>query len=376
MNHMKILIAPNAFKGSLSAVDVCDRLTDGIHSVAAKVKIDCVPLADGGDGTLEVLVNLWDGYTEEITVQGPQGRPVHCPVGFDKEGRLAVIEMARASGLALLKDSERNPMTTSSFGTGELIRQAFDSGVEHVFLGIGGSATNDGGAGMGAALGFEHQDEDDESGLPCGGTLDQIVRILPPNPWQPAKVTVLCDVTNPLCGENGASYVYGPQKGATPEQIRQLDQNLRHLSDLWKRDLGKDVATLPGSGAAGGMGGGAMAYLNADLVSGTDVLFDMTHLEEKVRGTDLIITGEGAIDRTSLQGKIPGRVAELAKKGNKRCFGVCGRLLEKEGEFLRDFGFNEVLEIAPPEIPIEERIRDASKWMIETGRKIGRAVKE
>ncbi|MCB9782299.1 MAG: glycerate kinase [Candidatus Omnitrophica bacterium] len=371
---MKILIAPNAFKGSLSSPEICHSLKDGILRSAPHAEIETVPLGDGGDGTLEVLVDLWEGTLEAQTVQGPLSRPVEAPIGFDLDRKRAVIEMARASGLALLGDKEKNPLFTSSFGTGQMLRIAIDSGVQEIFLGIGGSATNDGGAGMGAALGFDHMNGDGENLIPRGGNLDAIKQIIPPEFQNWPRVTVLCDVTNPLCGDNGASAVYGPQKGATPDQVRMLDRNLEHLARLWQRDLGRDVAHIPGSGAAGGMGGGAMAYLDAHLVSGTDVLFEMTDLDERVQWADLVITGEGALDLTSLQGKIPGRVADLALKYKKKCIGICGLLQIEDVTPFENAGFTKILEIAPMEIPTKERIRDAKKWVFETGRHIGNAV--
>ncbi|MCA9448277.1 MAG: glycerate kinase [Candidatus Omnitrophica bacterium] len=371
---MKILIAPNAFKGSLSSPEICHSLKDGILRSAPHAEIETVPLGDGGDGTLEVLVDLWEGTLEAQTVQGPLSRPVEAPIGFDLDRKRAVIEMARASGLALLGDKEKNPLFTSSFGTGQMLRIAIDSGVQEIFLGIGGSATNDGGAGMGAALGFDHMNGDGESLIPRGGNLDAIEQIIPPEFQNWPRVTVLCDVTNPLCGHNGASAVYGPQKGATSDQVRMLDRNLDHLARLWQRDLGRVVAHIPGSGAAGGMGGGAMAYLDARLVSGTDVLFEMTDLDERVQWADLVITGEGALDLTTLQGKIPGRVADLALKYKKKCIGICGLLQLEDVAPFENAGFTRILEIAPTEIPSDERIRDAEKWVFETGRNIGNAM--
>ena len=371
---MKILIAPNAFKGSLGSPDVARLLSRGIRSIDPNFEVESIALADGGDGTLEVMVSLWEGFTQETPVHDPLGRPIRAAIGFDRAKSRAVIEMARASGLALLSNEERNPLLTSSHGTGELILATLEAGVREVYLGIGGSATNDGGAGMAAALGFLHVDKNGKTIQPNGGTLDDIAKILPPrepSALERLKVTVLCDVTNPLCGEDGASRVYGAQKGATPEQVEQLDRSLLRLSEIWKRDLGRDVAKTPGSGAAGGMGGGAMAYLGAELVSGTKVVFAMTDIEEKVKESDRVVTGEGTLDRTSLVGKIPGRVANLARKYNKPCYGVCGVCPEPDPTVFHEAGFTDIWEIAPSEISIEERILNAPEWVFQTGVRIG-----
>lgn len=230
---------------------------------------------------------------------------------------------------------------------------------------------------MAAALGFEHRDESGEWVDPRGENLLGIARICSPETHplpEGLKVTVLCDVDNPLCGEQGASRVYGPQKGATPDQIERLDRGLAQLSELWKRDLGKNVEALPGAGAAGGMGGGAVAYLNARLVSGTEVVFDLTDLESRIKAADVVITGEGAFDATTLSGKIPGRVAELAKRHSKPCFGVCGALRLTETKRFFEAGFTEIHEIAPAEVPPSDRIARAKMWMVETGRRLGERI--
>ena len=374
---MKILLAPNAFKESLSAIEVADALEAGIRADRPDVTVEKVPLADGGDGTLEVLASFWRGSILRLKSVDPLFREIEVPVGFDEGGETAVIEMARVSGLALLQDEEKNPYQTSTLGLGILIVEVARIGARRIYLGIGGSATVDGGIGMGVGLGFRHSDSKGSAVLPRGGNLLAIERIAPPTqaPWvDHVEVEVLSDVTNPLCGERGAARVFGPQKGASAEQVEFLEKGLHHLSELWKRDLGKDVACVPGSGAAGGVGAGAMVYLNARLVSGAEKMLEITGLPSKISACDLVVTGEGHLDRSSLEGKLPGKVAQIAKGLGVPCIGVFG-LLEAEAEdSLREVGFTQLIPIAPEGTLLKEKKRRARDFLEETGKRIGRRL--
>jgi glycerate kinase len=324
---MKIVLAPNAFKSSLTAPQVCDAMAEGILRVVPDAQILKVPVADGGDGTVEALVHATHGRFFQQDVTDPLGSRVNATFGVMGDGETAVIEMAEASGLRLVPDEKRNPLITTTFGTGELIRAAIERGCRKLIIGIGGSATNDGGAGMAQALGAKLLDADGNE-LPFGGAaLARLARIdvssfiLHPSSFD---VIVACDVENPLCGDEGASAIYGPQKGASPEMIKQLDAALSHYADVLKRDLGKDVANVPGAGAAGGLGAGLMAFLDARLERGVDIVLRAVRLRERVQGADLVFTGEGAIDGSTVFGKAPIGVARVAQECGVPVIAVVG----------------------------------------------------
>lgn len=313
---VKVVLAPDSFKGCLSAADVCAALAQGLRRVWPQVESIAVPMADGGEGTVDSLVAATGGELVQAEVAGPLGDPVDAQFGLLGDGQTAVIEMAAASGLTLIEPVRRNPMLTSTLGTGELIRAALDRGCRRLIIGIGGSATNDGGTGMAQALGARFLDA---SGAPiprmAGGELCRIVRIdasgLDPR-LQQTRVRVACDVTNPLCGETGAAAVYGPQKGATPEMVAQLDAGLCHYARRLEADLGADVARIPGAGAAGGLGAGLMAFCGASLERGVEIIVDAVDLRGKLQGADLCITGEGRIDFQTAFGKTASGVAKAA----------------------------------------------------------------
>lgn len=366
---MKILIAPNAFKESLSAVQIARILGASLEKALPDSIIERVPLADGGDGTLEVLVELWKGSFRTVKTEDPLRRPIEAEVGLSADGDSAIIEMARISGLALLAEDEKAPSKTTTYGLGLAIREIVGWGIDHLYLGIGGSATNDGGVGMGEALGYRHLNRAGNPVEPVGGRLQDIARIERPSQEigiEKVQVSVFSDVTNPLCGERGASSVFGPQKGATPEQVEFLDRGLRRLSEIWDRDLGRSVADVPGAGAAGGLGAGAMVYLDAEIVPGADALLEMTNLARRISDCDVVITGEGALDRSTLDGKLPSRVARLAKQRGVPCIGIYG-LLDRsvEKEFI-EAGFTDLIPLANEEIPLEIRKREAAKFLKES----------
>lgn len=324
---MKIVVAADKFKGSLSAREVCDAIARGVKRACPRAKLVKVPLADGGEGTVQALVAATDGKLKSRRVTGPLGEKVKAELGLLGDGKTAVIEMAAASGLVLVPEKKRNPMVATTRGTGELIKAALDEGAKKIILGIGGSATNDGGAGMARALGAKLLDKRGKEIGEGGGELGKLARIdLSEFEIKDSRFEILvaCDVTNPLCGPKGASAVYGPQKGATPQMVRTLDQNLRQYAKIVERDVAPHTMRssaprcalheLPGAGAAGGLGFGLCAFLDARLRRGIDLVLDYLEFEQTLRGADLVITGEGAIDKQTLHGKVPIGVAQRARR--------------------------------------------------------------
>jgi glycerate kinase len=313
---MKIVVAPNSFKGSLSATQAATAIALGVREVFPNAEIAEIPIADGGDGTVEALVTARGGRYRWVNVDGPLGDPVLSSFGLIDDGKTAVVELASASGFELITAARRDPRKTSTYGFGQLLEAARLAGASSVIAGIGGSATNDGGAGMAQALGYRLLDRDERE-IPRGGLallrLDHIdASGLDPG-WRSVNVMVACDVTNPLTGPMGASYVYGPQKGADPVTVRQLDQALAHLAEVFERELGKRVLDIPGAGAAGGTGAGMIAFLDAKLTPGAALVVDASGFDDALKGADLVITGEGRVDAQTAYGKAPGEVAKRAK---------------------------------------------------------------
>jgi glycerate kinase len=315
---MRIVIAPNAFKGSLSALDAAEAIAEGVRAAASDADLVLVPIADGGDGTVDALVAATHGERRTLRVRGPLGDPVDAEYGVIDAGSTAVIEMAKAAGLALLPPVKRDPRITTTYGVGELLQHAYDAGARHFIVGIGGSATNDGGAGMAQALGYHLLDENGHELPPGGLALKRLARIDVGGvhaKWKAAEVDVACDVTNPLTGPNGASAVYGPQKGATPEMVGELDAALKRFAEVIRRDLGVDVEQLPGAGAAGGLGAGLVAFTGARLRPGAEMVMEALRLDERLVGAQLVITGEGRLDsQTARFGKGPAAVAKHARR--------------------------------------------------------------
>ena len=313
---MKIVVAPNSFKGSLSATQAATAIALGVQEAFPAAEIAEIPIADGGDGTVEALVTSRGGSYKWVNVDGPLGDPVLSSFGLIDEGKTAVVELASASGFELITGARRDPRKTSTYGFGQLLEAARLAGALSVIAGIGGSATNDGGAGMAQALGYRLLDRDGRD-LPRGGIallrLDHINGSGLDPGWRSVNMMVACDVTNPLTGPKGASYVYGPQKGADPLTVRQLDQALAHLAEVFERELGKRVSDIPGAGAAGGTGAGLIAFLDARLTPGAALVVDASGFDDALVGADLVITGEGRVDAQTAYGKAPGEVAKRAK---------------------------------------------------------------
>jgi len=328
---MKIVIAPDSFKGNLSALEVAKLIEKGIRRVYPKVRIVKVPMADGGEGTVRSLVDATKGRIIRKEVTGPVGKKVKASYGILGDKETAIIEMASASGLPLVPKNKRNPLLTTTYGTGELIKAALDRGCRKIIVGIGGSATVDGGAGMAQALGARLLDKKGrEIGFGGGalGNLEEIDVSKLDKRIKKTKVLVASDVDNPLTGPKGAAKVYAPQKGATPSMVKRLEKNLKRYTSIIKRDLEKDIKDIPGTGAAGGLGAGLIAFLNAKIRLGVDIVIETVGLEKHLKDTDLVITGEGKMDSQTIYGKTPIGVAKLAKRCNIPVIAIVGEVDE------------------------------------------------
>ena len=358
---MKIVIAPDSFKGSLSALEVANAIKEGIKRVMPEAEIDEVPMADGGEGTVQALVDATGGQMITEEVCDPLGNQIQADFGILGDGETAVIEMAAASGLPLVPDDKRNPMFTTTYGTGELIRAALKRGCRKLIVGIGGSATVDGGAGMAQALGARLLDKDGNE-VPRGGGgvehLDRIDTSQLDSRIAEATTVVACDVDNPLVGPGGGVEVYGPQKGATPEMVEKLDQYMDRYADIIKRDLGADVKNAPGAGAAGGLGAGLMAFLNAELKLGIDIVIDAAGLEGHLKDADLVITGEGMIDSQTIYGKTPIGVAKAAKKFGIPVIGIAGGISD-DASVVYENGIDALMSIVSYPMSLEMAIERA-----------------
>jgi len=372
---MKVVVAPDKFKGSLTAPDAARAMARGVVAAEAQARVDPVPMADGGEGTVDALVQATGGTIREAVVAGPLGTPVRARFGLLGGGGTAVIEMAEASGLMLVPPDRRDPTIATTRGTGELILAALGLGVGSIVLGIGGSATNDGGAGLAQALGARLLDDRGREVPPGGGSLDRIDRI-DPSGLDPrlARVTirVACDVANPLCGPTGASAVYGPQKGATPEMIRRLDSALAHYARIIGRDLGRSVADLPGAGAAGGLGAGLVAFAGGVLLPGIDLVVDAVGLASRLGGADLCLTGEGSIDASSGFGKTAVGVARLARSLGVPCLALAGSIGAGARGVL-DEGIGAYQSIAPGPGPLVEAFSEAGPRLERATEQVVRA---
>ena len=328
---MRIVVAPQSLKGSLTAAEVGQAIAAGVRAVYARAEIDIVPVADGGEGTVQALVDATGGEIAWQTVTGPLGTPVSAFFGLLGDRQTAAIEMAACAGLPLVPPSQRNPLITTTYGVGELLLAALERGCRHFIIGIGGSATNDGGAGMVQALGASLLTDNGEA-IGRGGaalaTLERISNEHLDHRLQECVIQVACDVTNPLCGPTGASAVYGPQKGATLAMVTELDIALAHYAAIVERDMGYAVRDIPGAGAAGGLGAGLLAFLHATLRPGAQLVLDAVNLESVISRADLVITAEGQIDGQTAYGKSVGAVATLAKQYNLPVLALAGGLGE------------------------------------------------
>ena len=373
----KIVIAPDSYKESLSALEVAQAVAAGFRQIFPDAEYVLVPVADGGEGTVDAMVAATGGRRETVVVSGPLGERVEAFYGLTGDGATAVIEMAAASGLALVPPARRNPLRTSSRGTGELIRAALDAGARRFILGIGGSATNDGGAGMVQALGARLLDAEGRELDGSGGDLARLERIdvsaLDPRLAE-CRIEVACDVDNPLTGPRGASAVFGPQKGATPEMVQVLDANLAHLARIVERDLGVSVDRVLGAGAAGGMGAAMLAFFGATLKPGIEIVTAAVDLDAHVRDADLVITGEGRIDFQTVHGKTPIGVARVAKRHGKAVIGIAGSLGANVG-VVHEHGIDAVFSVLSRPCTLEEALGDAAANVELTARNVAAVLR-
>ena len=375
---MKIVVAPDSFKGSLSAVEVAKSIEVGIKKVFPRAKVIKVPLADGGEGTVEALVEGVPGskvIKQEVT--GPRGEKVKAFFGILGGGKRAVIEMAAASGLPLVKENKRNPLITTTYGTGELIKAALDYGSQEIIVGIGGSATCDGGAGAVQALGVKLLDREHHQIGFGGGELRRIKEIdlsSLDRRIRKSKIIIASDVANPLCGRRGAAYVYAPQKGATKKMVEELESNLSYYADKILEKLGKKVKTLPGSGAAGGLGAGLIAFLDAKVEPGIELVIQVAKLEEKLKDADLVITAEGKIDAQTAFGKAPLGVAKLAKRHNLPVVAIGGSVSD-DAHLLHRRGIDALFSIIRYPLDLSQAMERARELLIDEIEQVMRLVK-
>lgn len=372
-----IVLAPDSFKESMSAKEACIAMERGIKKVNQNIKCVHVPMADGGEGTMQSLVDATNGEVYSLEVVGPLGNKVQAEYGILGGGEIGILEMASASGIHLVSLDKRNPLRTTTYGTGELIKACLDKGVKKLLIGIGGSATNDGGAGVIQALGGKLLDRDgNELGFGGGelGKLHTIDLTDFDRRLKDVVVEVACDVNNPLCGEKGASNVFGPQKGATSEMITLLDNNLRHYANIIKEQIGMDVLEVPGAGAAGGLGAGLMAFLNGTLKKGIEMVIEYAGLEEKVKEADMVWTGEGSIDFQTQYGKTPLGVATVAKKYNKPVVAFAGRIGD-DIDVLYEKGIDSIFGIMKGVTSIEEALENGKENIEKTAENVIRLMR-
>ena len=369
---MKVVIAPDSFKGSLSALEAAKAIEKGVKKARPDAETVLVPVADGGEGTLDSLVSATDGRKVQVNVKGPLLKTVQAEYGVLGDEKTCVIEMASASGLCLIEPSQLNPFITTTYGTGELIKKALDNGFRKFILAIGGSATNDGGAGMLQALGVKLLDADGQSIRFGGGALRELAQIDASEfdmRVAESEFLIASDVQNPLVGRHGASYVFGPQKGATLEMVEQLDQNLEHYADLVEKLTGIRLHEMPGAGAAGGIGGAFQAFFPSEMSRGIDVVVEYTGLKEKLIGAECVFTGEGQIDFQTASGKTPMGVAQEAKKHGIPVFALAGSIGQGI-DILYEHGITSVHSIVNGPMMLEEAMKRGAKLLERTAEQV------
>jgi glycerate kinase len=373
---MKMILAPDSFKGTLSSLEVIKILERSARRVFPSVDFIEVPIADGGEGTVDALVLTGGGEYREKVVKDPLGRPVKARYGIIRQ-RTAVIEMAQASGLPLLSTEERNPLITTTYGTGELIRAVLDEGIRDIIIGIGGSATNDGGIGAAQALGIKFMDARGKEVGFGGRELARIESIcmegLDPR-IKESQITVICDVTNPLTGEKGATAVYGPQKGATEEMLKELEAGMKHYALLLRETTGLDMDRISGSGAAGGLGAALVGFLNAVLKPGAETILDLVGFDELLEGVDLVVTGEGKIDGQSLYGKTPLGVAERCRRRGIPVIAIAG-MIGEDASRVYEHGIDSMMSTYKENLPLEEAMGRAAELLEDAGDRMFRLIR-
>jgi glycerate 2-kinase len=390
---MKILIAPDKFKGALNARDVAKNIAEGLHEVLPNAEIEIVPMADGGEGTAEAICEARSGSWLKCKAHDPIGREIEARYGWIEDGKLAVMEMSEASGMRRLSGNERDPIRATTFGVGEMILDAKNRDAHEIFIGLGGSATNDGGWGMARALGYRFYSDARELKKDVS-ELRNLTRIIFPEkvvgalaaasaqpkdrrltqpPLQRTLPTIIAavDVRNPLLGDNGATQVFGPQKRASNDELKVLEQALTRLANVVAEDFGFDYRDQPGAGAAGGLGFGLMSFCGATVQPGFDVVAEAVGLESKMKEVDVVITGEGSLDRQTLEGKTPAGVARLARKLGKKVFAIVGR---NKGDRQVDELFDEVYELARPDMSETEQMKHAGELLREKARELAQEL--
>ena len=373
---MRIIIAPDSFKGSNTSIAVAETIERGIRKIFPDADILRIPIADGGEGTVEAVVIGSKGTYRHVAVTGPLGESVEARYGVLEGGR-AVIEMAAASGLPLVPRDRRNPLLTTTFGTGEMIRDALDQGCREILIGIGGSATNDAGVGMAQALGYSFPDEE---GREIGAGGRELARIHAidasgaDSRLADCAITVACDVQNPLYGGEGAAYIYGPQKGAAPEMVEILDDGLRHFAHVTLESLGVDVQTIPGAGAAGGLGAGLTAFCGAELKSGIDAILDIVRFDESAVGADLVITGEGAMDGSSTYGKVPVGIARRLAGSGTPVLAIVGDI-GRGASAVYELGIDGIMSTVNRAVPLEIALKESGEMLEDAAERLMRFLR-
>lgn len=371
---MKIIVSPDSFKGSCSAIEVANSIEKAILSVDSTVDVVKMPVADGGEGTIDAITSCVPATIYEMEVCDPMGENAVAKYAVIDNGETAVIEMAQASGLPMVPVDERNPLLATTYGTGQLMKDALDKGCKKMIIGIGGSATNDGGAGVLMALGASFKNAEGEELILGGGALSELAEIdltKFDSRIFDIEITVACDVTNPLTGENGASYVYGPQKGATPEMVEELDAALAHFAEVSAEKLGEDYSVYPGTGAAGGLGFALIAYCKAKFAAGIDIVLNVSGFEKELQDADLVITGEGRIDGQSVQGKVLYGIGIRAKEKNVPVVAI-GGAVRSDSEALLDHGITAMFSIANGPMTLEHAMENGCELIEQTAKNVMR----
>lgn len=373
---MKIVIAPDSFKGSNSSIMVANRIENGIRQVFPDAVVVKIPVADGGEGTVEALVTGAGGKIFKAPVTGPMGEELEAEYGILDNGK-AVIEMAAASGLPLVPNDKRNPLKATTYGVGHLIKTVIDKGCNEIILGLGGSATNDGGIGMAQALGISFKDKNGAELGYGGGALSELASVDISgldSRIKNAKITIASDVNSPLCGEKGASAIFGPQKGADPDMVKLLDKNLAHYAGIIKEQLGIDFAEAPGAGAAGGLGYALLAFMGAKMGSGIDTMLDGVGFDRYLEDCDLVITGEGKIDGQSAFGKVPVGISKRAKKYGVPVLAIVGDIGEG-AEAVYDYGIDSIMSSVNKAMPLSEAMERSAELLEEAAVRAMRMIK-
>jgi glycerate kinase len=372
---MKIIIAPDKFKGSLTSLEACMAIKEGILEFDSNNEVSIFPMADGGDGFAEVMKYYTGTISQPVQSVDALGRKISTTYEWKADDRVAIIELASCSGLAMLKKEERNPLITSTYGTGLQIKHSIEKGASKIIIGLGGSSTNDAGIGILCALGFKFYDFSNHMLQPCGKNLVHIHTISSPSSIPTVLFEIACDVNNPLHGPDGAAHIFSPQKGANPDQVQLLDEGLKQFARVVKQHTRRDVSTFPGAGAAGGIAAGLKAYLNVELVEGTAMIIRASRIANAIKGVEIIITGEGKLDQQSMRGKTIDAITSLARENNIRVVGLCGKLDLAEQEW-KKMGLSLADAINDGSVSEEDSMKNASLLLKEKTKSIMPLLKD